>query len=213
MKEKTRGSTVSVLAEIGIIAALGFVLDELQSAYSRGLFVNGGSIGFAMLCVIIVGYRRGFLPALAVGFIMSGLDVLTGPYIVPGSIGRVILQVGLDYILAYPVVALGCLFKPLFDKAETKGKQAFYLTLGVLVGGLAKFFVHFLAGVLFYNDPETFVWGLGGVNAGVYSMLYNGAFMLPCIGLTLAIALAVFFKAPSLYNDPSAIYRRIAKED
>ena len=214
MEEKRSYQFVRTLCEIGIMAALGFVLDELQSAYSRPLFAAGGSIGIAMVCVFVMGYRRGFFAALATGLIMGILDTMTGPYILPGSFGMAFLQVGLDYVLAYPLAALGCLFKPLFDKAETKNKKAGILILGCVIGGLAKYGAHALAGILFWtSDPETFAWGLSYMNPVAYALLYNGAFMLPCILLSTTLCVVMLFKAPTIYSSPDSIYRGIHKEE
>ena len=55
---------IAVLAEIAIFAAIGYVLDVLAGAYSN-FFPNGGSIGIALLCVVIVTYRRGMIPGLS----------------------------------------------------------------------------------------------------------------------------------------------------
>ena len=90
---KTRTNSIRTISEIGIFAALGYVLDELQGALSKGIFINGGSIGFAMIAVIIIAYRRGWLPALLTGLIMGLLDIATSAYILHP------LQLLLDYIL------------------------------------------------------------------------------------------------------------------
>lgn len=213
MKEKQKVSPVRLMAEIGIIAALGFVIDELQSAISRGLFVNGGSIGFAMVAVIIMAYRRGFLPALATGFIMSLLDTATGPYILPGTWFQATAQVALDYVLAYPVVALAGLFKPAFDNSQTKGGKATWLIVGCLVGGFAKFAVHYAAGAIFWADPSNFAWDLTWMNPYLYVFVYNIAYMGPCIVLSTLIAMLIFWRAPSLYQDPSALYRSLKERE
>ena len=95
----TRNNYVRIMCEIGIFAAIGFVLDELQGIISKGLFINGGSIGFAMLAVIVIGYRRGWLPALLTGLIMGALDISTSAYIIHPA------QLFLDYLLPYGLVA------------------------------------------------------------------------------------------------------------
>ena len=213
MEEKKRTNPVRVMAEIGVMAALGFVLDELQSVFSRPLFVNGGSIGFAMVCVFIMAYRRGFFAALATGLIMSVLDTVTGPYILPGTVWQAILQVALDYVLAYPVVAVAGLFKKAFDKAPSKGKAALWLMLGCFVGGMAKFLIHYLAGVIFWADPSAFAWDLTFMSPYLYCLIYNGAYMLPCIILSTVIALLIFKSVPSLYQQPTAIYHTIREEE
>ena len=212
MKEKTRTNPIRIMTEIGIMAALGFVIDELQSVVSRPLFVNGGSIGFAMICVLIMALRRGFLPALATGFIMGLLDTATGPYILPGTLFQSFSQVALDYVLAYPVVALAGLFKPLYDKSEKRGEKALWVLVACLVGGMAKFVIHYLAGVIFWADASSFAWDLTWMNPYLYCLLYNGAYMLPCIALSTILAFLIFWKAPSIYQDPKAIYRTIKEE-
>ena len=55
-----RTNTIRTITEVGMFAALGFVFDELQGILSKGIFVNGGSIGIAMIAVLSIGYRRGF---------------------------------------------------------------------------------------------------------------------------------------------------------
>ena len=55
---------IRTICEIGLFAALGFILDEIQGALSGSLFIAGGSIGFAMIAVLIIAYRRGLIPAL-----------------------------------------------------------------------------------------------------------------------------------------------------
>ena len=108
-----KGSIVRTIAEIGIFAAIGFVLDEVQGALSFS-FTAGGSIGFAMVAVLIMAYRRGFLPAIFTGLIMGLLDISTKAYIVHWA------QLFLDYILPYALVGIAGLFKPFFDKTDNR---------------------------------------------------------------------------------------------
>ena len=188
----TTSKYVRTICEIGIFAALGFVLDELQGIISKGLFINGGSIGFAMIAVLIVGYRRGWLPALLTGLIMGLFDIATSAYIIHPA------QLFLDYILPYAFVAIGCLCKFPFDRAETKGGKILWLVIGTVVGGLAKFLSHYLAGVLFWADPANFAWGLTSMNPYLYCFIYNIAFIGPSIVLTAALLVAVYARVPSV---------------
>ena len=72
---KNTTNAVRTICEVGMFAALGFVFDELQGIIFDSVFPNGGSIGFAMIAVLIIAYRRGFFPALVTGFIMGLLDI------------------------------------------------------------------------------------------------------------------------------------------
>ena len=79
---KNTTTAVRTISEVGIFAALGFVFDELQGIIFKGVFPNGGSIGFAIIAVLIIAYRRGFIPALVTGLIMGLLDIASNAYII-----------------------------------------------------------------------------------------------------------------------------------
>ena len=193
----TRSNYVKTICEIGIFAAVGFVLDELQGVISKGLFINGGSIGFAMIAVLIVGFRRGWLPAMLTGLIMGLLDVATSAYILHPA------QLMLDYILPYALVGIGCLCKYPFDLAKDKKAKIMWLILATLIGGMAKFMSHYLAGVLFWANPDNFAWGLKTVHPAVYCFVYNIAFIGPSIVLTAGLLVMMYQRVPSILTASS----------
>lgn len=184
-------NVVKTIAEIGIFAAIGFVLDEVQGAISFS-FTAGGSIGFAMVAVLIMAYRRGFLPAIFTGLIMGLLDISTKAYIIHWA------QLFLDYILPYALVGIAGLFKPLFDKTDNRNIKIMWLIVGAAVGGLLKFFSHFFAGIFFWNNAEDFVWGLNYMSPALYSFIYNIAFIGPSIILCSGLMLVLFLRAPKV---------------
>lgn len=208
MAKKRTHDLVMTMVEIGVMAALGFVLDELSGIMFKGIFVNGGSIGIAMLCVLLMAYRRGFVPALVTGLVMGLLDLATGPYIIPGEAWRAVVQVLLDYVLAYPMVAFAALFRSAFLKSEDKGKKILFLCLGAILGGLLKLFVHYLSGILFWADPSSFAFSWTWMNPHVYCFLYNALYVLPCLALSLAFLLVLYWRIPSLLKDPERLYSR-----
>ena len=114
-------NTIRTMCEIGLFAAIGFALDELQGILSKGVFINGGSIGFAMIAVLIISYRRGWLAGIATGLIMGLLDIATSAYILHPA------QLALDYILPYALVGVAGCFKPLFDNAQEKKTKILFL--------------------------------------------------------------------------------------
>ena len=194
---KNRTTLVRTLCEIGIFAALGFVFDELQGVIFGGLFPNGGSIGFAMIAVLIVAYRRGFLPGILTGLVMGLFDIATKAYIIHP------FQVLFDYILPYTVVGFAGLLKPLFDNSSKKIEKILWLISGVFVGGILKFLSHYLAGVLYWADPEYFAWNLNQMNPYLYCFVYNIAFIGPSIVITAGLLVAVYLIAPRvLTNKP-----------
>ena len=198
MKSKWN-NLVQIIVEVGIMAAAGFVLDALAGAAFRGVFPGGGSISIAMIAVVLMAFRRGFLPALSVGLIMGLLDLAKGPYVIAATPDKVFLQILLDYIIAYPLVSLAAGLKKPFKAETAKKKACLWLALGVLVGGSAKLFSHYLSGILFWADPETFAWGLSNMNPHLYCFLYNFAFTGPSMVLTGLVLVLIYLKAPHLF--------------
>ena len=194
---KNTTNLVRTICEVGIFAALGFVFDELQGIFFGSVFPNGGSIGFAMIAVLIVAYRRGFLPGVLTGLVMGLFDIATKAYVIHP------MQVLFDYILPYALVGFAGLLKPLFDKSNTKVEKILWLISGAVVGGLLKFLSHYLAGVFFWADPEYFAWNLNKMNPYLYCFIYNIAFIGPSIVITGGLLVAVYLTAPKvLTNKP-----------
>lgn len=212
MTKKKNHDIVMTMVEIGVMAALGFVLDELSGIMFKGVFVNGGSIGIAMVCVLVMAFRRGFVPALATGLVMGLLDLATGPYIIPGDAWRAFVQVFLDYVAAYPMVAFAAIFRKAFLNAEEKQKKVLFLCLGSILGGLLKLFAHFLSGILFWADPNEFAFSWNWMNPYLYCFLYNALYVLPCLVLSLGFLLVLFWRIPSLLKEPNRLYERKAAE-
>ena len=187
---KNTTTAVRTISEVGIFAALGFVFDELQGILCKGIFPNGGSIGFAMIAVLIIAYRRGFIPALVTGLIMGLLDIATSAYIIHPA------QLFLDYILPYAFVAVAGFLKPLYDNSKNRNEKILWLISGTVIGGIAKFLSHYLAGVIFWADAANFAWGLNNMQPWLYSFVYNIAFIGPSIILTAGLLVVVQVFAP-----------------
>ena len=191
---KNTTNTIRTICEIGIFAALGFIFDEIQGIIWGGVFPLGGSIGFAMIAVLIIAYRRGVFPALLTGLLMGLFDIATKVYIYHP------MQVFLDYIFPYMFVGLAGLLKPMFDRAQTKQSKIMWLLLGALMGGLLKLLSHYLSGAIFFSDPEGFAWKFTK-NAFLYSFIYNFAFTGPSIAITGVLLIIVYLTAPRILSD------------
>ena len=184
---------VRTIAEVGIFAAIGFVLDEIQGIAFASVFTAGGSIGFAMVAVLIIAYRRGWLPAICTGLIMGLLDLITKSYLIT------FWQVLLDYILPYALVGCAGFFKPLFDKSEGDKKKIVFLCVGAVVGGLLKFLSHFIVGMLVWA-PMGYDWAIQ--NEALYSFAYNIAFTGPSIVLSAIVLVVLYKRAPKVVCVP-----------
>ena len=199
---KKGSNTTITICEIGIFAALGYVFDELQGILSKGLFINGGSIGFAMIAVLIIAFRRGWLPAILTGLIMGLLDIATSAYILHPA------QLLLDYILPYALVGLVGLLKPFFDGTSEKQSKIIWLIAGAVLGGMLKFLSHYLAGVIFWADPKNFAWNLNNMNPYLYCFIYNIAFIGPSIILTAVLLVIVFINAPKVLSNGTIVLEK-----
>ena len=200
MKNTTK--LVNTLCEVGIFAALGFVIDELQGIIFKGIFPNGGSIGFAMIAVLIIAFRRRYVwQAVLTGLIIGLFDIATSAYIIHP------IQLLLDYIFPYTLVGLAGIFKIFFDRSGTKGGKIVWLIVATVVGGLLKFLSHYLAGVFFWADPSGFAWGYkdSSTSPALYCFIYNIAFIGPSIVLTGALLVALFVKAPQVFIPKYAV--------
>lgn len=209
---------VRVLAEIAIFAAIGFVLDVLQGGIWKGAFPNGGSIGFAMIPVFIICYRRGLIPGLLCGLILSIVQMLQGVYAINGaeysswkSTAGPAIQIILDYLLAYTVVGFAGCFAGLYKKAEGNKKYV-WIIVGVIVGGLLKYASHVISGGLFWitsassTVSEAKFLGIANDSWG-YSFLYNGFYCIPniIISAVIMVVVAKFYPQFIDVQEPAAI--------
>ena len=118
------------LCECGILVAAAVVISFLQIPW---FWANGGSISFVAIPLVLIGYRHGIAWGFGACMVYGMVDC-----IVTGGIGWGIISVILDYVLAYGVMGVAGLFRK---------KGLLSLELGVLVGNLARFAVHFVAGI------------------------------------------------------------------
>jgi len=125
----------------------------------------GGSIDFVMIPLFILCYRNGAKYGLLSCFAFGILYCLVG-----GKFGYGLPSVLLDYVLAYTVIGFSGFFA---------GKSKF-IELSVFVGCFARFIIHFISGITLYAiTTATEVGGIVTSNAVLFSVIYNGLYMLP----------------------------------
>ena len=191
--------SVRMLVEIAIFAALAVALDMLEGGIFRGIFINGGSIGIAMVPVFIIAYRRGLLAGILTGLIVSLLQMLGGIYVISGATYEGAMkflapffQVMLDYVLGFTLVGVAGAFAHNYHNATTSKNKILWIIVGTVVGGLLKYTSHVLAGGLFWLDPtgDPFL----GVSNGSwwFSFVYNGAACIPSIILSTAVIILIY---------------------
>ena len=181
---------IVTMTEIAVFASIGFVLDVLASFYS-GFFVNGGSISFALLAVVILSFRRGAGAGVCCGLVIGLLDLTDGFYTIADTWYNGFFQISLDYILTYMLVGLVGLIKPLI-----KNNFVLVISLATLVGGLLKYLCHFISGVLFW--PEFPNQPIG--ERVIFSLVYNGSYMIPTIIVCVVVSVLISIKFKDLFN-------------
>lgn len=150
----------------------------------------GGSVTlFSMLPIMLVSIRHGLKWGLPTAFIYSLFQFFTGlPEMISWSLtpGMFVASMLLDYLLAFTVLGLAGLFR----RHGTAG-----CLLGMVLACVLRFFVHYLSGILLWVKYDEFiVFGETFFNRPhLYSLLYNGSFMLPETLLSVAGAALLFF--------------------
>lgn len=174
------------LVECALMIALGTVLANIK-IYE---LPNGGSVTlFSMLPFILISFRHGVKWGLFTGFVNSLLQMLLGFYAPPApGLLPLVGMILLDYVLAFMVLGLAGGIAKAF-KNPLVG-----VTVGTVVVCALRFVCSFLSGVLIWGNLSD------GLPAWIYSLTYNGSYMLPETILTTLGALLVFKAAPKLFD-------------
>lgn len=201
-----------IIAEIAIFAALGFALDALQGGYSRGLFPSGGSIGLAMLPIFIISYRRGLIPGLLCGLLLSIVQMLSSIYVINAAnhessflqVMGPFIQIMLDYVLSYTLVGFAGVFAKKYHSGESFGSKALAIVLGCVLGGMLKYIVQVISGGVFWLDPSTSFMGVQG-GSWLFSFVYNGAYNIPNIILCSIVMVVIARFYPQFLNTENKV--------
>ena len=143
----------------------------------------GGSVTLlSMLPIVIFSIRRGFVKGLMTAFVYSVMQLLLG-ITVDGLLGWGLTPLALfgcimfDYLLAFTVLGLAGVF----------GKNSTLRMVGGVILALSlRFVMHYISGVLIFHSFGELWEGFSTDNTFLYSLLYNGFYMLPEIIFTAA---------------------------
>lgn len=182
----TRKTSTVNLVTGGVLVALGTVLSFIKVFD----LPYGGSITLcSMLPVMLFAYRSGAKWGLGAGFVFSVLQLLFGLDALKGISGATVVgSIFLDYLLAFTVLGLAGLFR-----GKIKNDPAAF-TLGCLAAGLLRYACSFLSGWILWGEYadvnfSPVLAGLSGNTlACMYSLVYNGSYMLPEIAVTCIAA-------------------------
>lgn len=210
------------LVESAIMIALSAVLELVSKSIIPELAFGGQITIVSMLPVVLVGWKYGIGKGLATGFIYSLVEMAMGvstisKLIMPasdeylGGLGKILLMFIFDYILAYTVLGLGAMYKKVIKKNWVS------LALGAATVLILRYICHIISGYVlfgawaewFFTQEGFYSWGQviidkfsGNVLSFVYSVIYNGFYMVPEIIITTIVA-GVIGKIPQITNTKS----------
>ena len=151
----------------------------------------GGAITLlSMLPICMFSIKYGIKKGFAVSFIYSLVQLFLslGSVLSWGlTVGVLIACIVLDYIAAFTVLGIAGILR-------SKGAAGWIC--GTVLAIFLRFVCHFISGctIWWYGFGE--LWsGFSTENAFIYSLLYNGSYMLPEMIIT-GIAAFILFKAP-----------------
>lgn len=212
MSTKTRR-----LTESAMLLAVAIVLELVSKMFIPELPFGGQVTLVSMLPVVLISYRHGVKWGLVAGVGYALLEMALGAKTVaaafqPGYFGdgtmivNALIMCLLDYLVAFTVLGLGGLFR---DRIRSAGAG---LAVGAVVALGARYVAHIASGyILFSGWAEWFftqegfpAWGALLVEALspemlglVYSVVYNGMYMVPELLLT-AVAALLIAKIPGI---------------
>ena len=199
------------LTESAMLLAVAIVLELVSKMFIPEMPFGGQVTLVSMLPVVLISYRHGVKWGLVAGLGYALIEMVIGAKTVaaafqPGyfgdgaMIGNAIIMCVLDYLAAFTVLGLGGAFR---DKLEKPGAA---LCCGSILALGLRYVCHVISGyILFSGWAEWFftqdgfpAWGAGLVESlspqllgFVYSLVYNGMYMVPEIILTALVAVCL----------------------
>lgn len=196
------------LTESAMLLAVAIVLELVSKMFIPELPFGGQITLVSMLPVVLISYRHGVKWGLVSGVAYAMIEMAIGAKTVtaafqPGYFGDGVLILNalimcvLDYLVAFTVLGLGGIFR---DRIENRGMA---LSCGVIAALGARYLAHILSGyILFSGWAEWFftqegfpAWGASLVASLspevlglLYSVVYNGMYMIPEMVLTTIAA-------------------------
>jgi len=176
-----------ILVEGTVVAALSLVLSFIPTTIGSSFTISLGMIPLTLFAL-----RRGLKPALMSAFIWGILHF-------PAS--QVVYLSVIQVLIEYPIAFTFAGFAGLYAKKvqQSLAEQNMWsvrknIVLASLVGTGARFFWHFIAGVVFWGS-----YALWGMNPWIFSLVMNGVSGLATAIVTAIVAVLVAEKAPQLY--------------
>ncbi|MHC0036833.1 energy-coupled thiamine transporter ThiT [Pseudoneobacillus sp. C159] len=177
------------LVEIAIFTALAFLLDLVSNFVFSRIWPQGGSVSIQMVPVFLMAFRWGIKGGALTGFLLGLLQFILGYSQIYTPI-----QGAIDYLVAFTVLGLAGLLSNKVKaglESQNKGKWIATATFGVFIGSVLRFLSHYYTGIVFFGE-----YAPKGQPVALYSLIYNGTYMLPSFILCAIVVVLVISAAP-----------------
>ncbi len=174
-----------------VFSALMLALATVLSLIKIDMPLGGGLTIVSMLPIVIVAMKYSLPWALSVSFLHGGIQLLLGldnlAYANTALVAIAIIF--LDYIVAYGVLGFTGIFK-------NRLKPLTAALVGMAFTFTLRFLCHFITGWVVWDAlwPNEF-----GLVSPIYSLAYNGIYMVPEFILTFAV-FVLLYKKTNLFN-------------
>ena len=195
------------LVTCAMLIALGTILSIIKPF---ALPFGGGVTLASMMPICLIGFiygiKCGLISALcfAVLQMFLGAGVISAAFL-PGEdqmvLTKAILMVVLDYIIAYVVLGFSGVFK---NKIKNAGAA---VMMGAVFATTLRYIVHIISGYILWGSYAEWFFGqegfyafgatvlnefTGNALALIYSIVYNGLYMIPEIAITALVTPMVY---------------------
>ncbi|MBQ6067760.1 MAG: energy-coupled thiamine transporter ThiT [Clostridia bacterium] len=186
-----KNTKLLMLTECSVMLALSIVLSMVKIIRMP----MGGSVTLlSMLPVMLVAVKYGLKGGLPCAFGLALYRLIEG--IVSGNVfvycttGAMVAVCALfDYIVPFTVLGCSALFRKPAEKLRPDNRKAAdaLLLAGFVLVIAVRFVCHFITGFSIWGQ-----WAPEGQSKYIYSLLYNGQYMLPeCIFTTIGAAILI----------------------
>lgn len=182
MKTTLKKDRIRPLVETALMIAMACVL-SLITLWEMPL---GGAVTLAsMLPIMLIGIRNGSRWGVGGAFIYSLYQAFSAflkgnvfPYCQSG--GTLLFCLFFDYLIPFTLLGLAGLWR----NWQVGRFRHFGLYFGMILTVFVRFCCHFLTGITIWAQ-----WSDGVTSVMIYSLAYNGTFLLPDLGICLGAAI------------------------
>ncbi len=186
-----KNKKLHTLVECALMIAIATVLSNLKF----GQLPQGGAISLELIPLVLVSNRHGTKWGLGTCFLHGLLQLMFGFSNVLYC-KTLVSQIGcilLDYLVACTVLGLAAIIGNAFSRfKDNRFVAAFSGTLAVCV---LRFCCYFISGIWLWGG-----WAPEGTPVWIYSLTYNGSFMLVDTVVTLVAVMLLVGTAPRLFE-------------